>query len=294
MGRARVSWQAGRTGRALGTTVLAAGTGLLVGTGCGRIDGLEMVTPQGGAIRNLFVLEIVLATLVVGAVATVLAVALVRFRDRPDAPEPPQIHGNTKLELAWTAAPALLLVVLFVLTVRTMATVEAVAPERAAGAGDRLTSGGGSSSTRTSAIVTANELHVPVGAAGLAGPDVGGRGPQLLGPAVRLEEGQHAEPRHADPRPGRPAGRLRRRLHRVLRRPARLDAGPGRGRRRRRSSRPGSPGTSSRPRRTASRGQQVFQQQHLRQLPRDPGRSAGRGSGRTCRTSAAGRRSARA
>ena len=162
MGRSRVSWQAGRTGRALGTTVLVAAVGLVAGTGCGRIDGFETVTPQGGAIRTLFVLEIVLATLVVGAVATVLAFALVRFRDRPGAPEPPQIHGNTKLELAWTAVPALLLVGLYVLTVQTMATVEAEVP----------------SALRVRVIahqwwwefeypelgiVTANELQVPVG-----------------------------------------------------------------------------------------------------------------------------------
>jgi cytochrome c oxidase subunit II len=135
---------------------------LVTGTGCGRIDGFATVTPQGGAIVNLFILEIVLATLVVVAVAAAVFYAMVRFRDRPGAPEPPQIHGNTKLELAWTAAPALLLVVLYVLTVRTMATVEAEVP----------------SALRVRVIahqwwwefeypdlgiVTANELHLPVG-----------------------------------------------------------------------------------------------------------------------------------
>jgi cytochrome c oxidase subunit II len=160
--RSRVSWQTGRSGWVLGTTVLAAGAGLLGGTGCGRIDGFSPVTPQGGAIVSLFTLEIVLASLVVGAVAAAVAYALVRFRDRPGAPEPPQIHGNTRLELAWTAAPALLLLVLYVLTVRTMATVEAEVPSALR--------------VRVVAhqwwweleypdlgIVTANELHVPVG-----------------------------------------------------------------------------------------------------------------------------------
>lgn len=162
MGRSHVSWRAGRPGRTLGTTLLAAGTGLFTGTGCGRIDGFSPVTPQGGAIAGLFILEIVLASLVCVAVAAAVLYATVRFRDRPGAPEPPQIHGNTKLELAWTAAPALLLVVLYVLTVRTMATVEAEAPSALR--------------VRVVAhqwwwefeypdlgIVTANELHVPVG-----------------------------------------------------------------------------------------------------------------------------------
>jgi len=121
----RLSQQAGRKGRAPRTTPLLAGSVLMAGTGCGRIDAFATVTPQGGAIVNLFILEIVLATLVVGAVAAAVFYAMVRFRDRPGSTEPPQIHGNAKLELAWTAAPALLLVVLYILTVRTMATVEA-------------------------------------------------------------------------------------------------------------------------------------------------------------------------
>jgi cytochrome c oxidase subunit 2 len=118
----RNSRMAARTGAPLR---VATTVSLLLVSGCGRIDGFTPVTPQGSAIVNLFVLEIVLATLVVAAVAGAVWYATVRFRDRPGAAEPPQIHGNTKLELAWTAAPALLLLVLYVLTVRTMATVEA-------------------------------------------------------------------------------------------------------------------------------------------------------------------------
>jgi cytochrome c oxidase subunit II len=139
------------------------GAGLLVaGTGCTRIDGFTPVTPQGGAIIALFAFELILAFLVAGGVAAAVCYAMVRFRDRPGALEPPQIHGNTRLEIAWTAAPVLLLALLFSLTVRTMSTVEAEA----------------SSALRVRVIghqwwweyqypdlgiVTANELHVPVG-----------------------------------------------------------------------------------------------------------------------------------
>jgi cytochrome c oxidase subunit 2 len=135
---------------------------LLAGTGCGRIDGMTPVTSQGGAVIDLFTLELILATLVSGAVAVAVFYAIFRFRDRPDAPEPAQIHGNTRLEIAWTVAPALLLLVLYILTVRTMATVEAEAPSAL--------------QVRVIAhqwwweyeypdlgIVTANELHLPVG-----------------------------------------------------------------------------------------------------------------------------------
>lgn len=119
MSRSRV---ARRTGQAGWAGALAS---LTLATGCNGIDAFKPVTPQGGAIVSLFVLEIVLATLVCLAVAAVAGYAMVRFRHRPGAPEPPQIHGNTNLELAWTAAPALLLAFLFFLTVRTMGTVEA-------------------------------------------------------------------------------------------------------------------------------------------------------------------------
>ena len=156
MCRTRVVRRTGRVSLTVGIS------GLVVGTGCGRIDGFATVTPQGGAIANLFYLEIVLASLVCLAVAAAVVFAMVRFRDRPGAPEPRQIHGNTRLEIAWTAAPALLLVMLYVLTVRTMATVETEVP----------------SALRVRVIahqwwwefeypelgiVTANELHLPVG-----------------------------------------------------------------------------------------------------------------------------------
>ena len=156
MRRSRISPQTGRAGLALAVATLA------VGTGCGRLDAFSPVSPQGGAIVNLFILEIVLATLVCAAVAAVAIYAMVRFRDRPGAPEPAQIHGNTRLELAWTAAPALLLVFLYILTVRTMGIVEAQPADQL-----RI---------RVIAhqwwwefeypelgIVTANELQVPVG-----------------------------------------------------------------------------------------------------------------------------------
>ena len=162
MGRSRVSRRAGRTGRALGTTVPAAGAALLAGTGCRQLDGFATVTPQGGAIVELFVLELVLAALVVAAVAVAACYAMVRFRDRPGSPEPPQIHGNTKLELAWTAAPVLLLAVLYVLTVRTMAAVDA---EPASALRVRVIAHQWWFEYQYPelGIVTANELHLPVG-----------------------------------------------------------------------------------------------------------------------------------
>ena len=53
-----------------------------------------------------------------------LLVTVFRFRNRP-ASEARQIHGNTKLEIAWTALPALILAILLGFTLRTMAAVRA-------------------------------------------------------------------------------------------------------------------------------------------------------------------------
>ena len=51
--------------------------------------------------------------------------ASVKFRDRPGREEPKQIHGNSVLELTWTAIPALILAVVAVPTVLTIFNVAA-------------------------------------------------------------------------------------------------------------------------------------------------------------------------
>jgi cytochrome c oxidase subunit 2 len=47
----------------------------------------------------------------------ILIAAIVRFRGRPGQGDPEQIHGNNKLEVAWTVAPALLLTAVAVPTI---------------------------------------------------------------------------------------------------------------------------------------------------------------------------------
>jgi cytochrome c oxidase subunit 2 len=125
-------------------------------------DSFVAVTPQGAAIANLFWLVLGLSALVFALVVGVLVVTLIRDRGRPGDPDPPQVHGNRRLEVAWTVLPALTLVVMFVLAVRTMQTVNAepAAPLRVQLIGHqwwwefRYPDLG---------VVTANELHVPAG-----------------------------------------------------------------------------------------------------------------------------------
>jgi cytochrome c oxidase subunit 2 len=105
---------------------LAAGAGLLLVlallTGCGALGGPQNTFAPNGDVadkqRDLFVLVSIIATVILIGVSAALVYIMVRYRRRSDDELPPkQIHGNTRLELAWTIAPALLLLGLAVPTV---------------------------------------------------------------------------------------------------------------------------------------------------------------------------------
>jgi cytochrome c oxidase subunit 2 len=53
-------------------------------------------------------------------VETALFVAILKFRDRPGAGDPKQVHGSTLLEISWTLAPAVVLIFIAVPTIRTI------------------------------------------------------------------------------------------------------------------------------------------------------------------------------
>ena len=55
-----------------------------------------------------------------------LVYAIFRFRGRPDDAEPRQIHGNTTVEIIWTAVPALILAAIAVPTVKGIFATAAV------------------------------------------------------------------------------------------------------------------------------------------------------------------------
>jgi cytochrome c oxidase subunit II len=126
------------------------------------MESFDPVTRQAVEITNLFNAELVVSALLLALVLSWLVLSLVRFRARPgDNTEPPQVHGNPRLELAWTIAPAMALGIVFIVVVLTMRSVEAVPS--------------GAQQVRVVGhqwwwefqypglgVVTANELHVPV------------------------------------------------------------------------------------------------------------------------------------
>jgi cytochrome c oxidase subunit 2 len=82
---------------------------------------LAFFTPQSGGspnanqIDSLYKITLYIALVIFVAVVGALCYALVRFRARKGA-VPAQIRGNTRLEAGWTAAAALILVALAVIT----------------------------------------------------------------------------------------------------------------------------------------------------------------------------------
>src|SRR5205814_5456310 len=61
-------------------------------------------------------------------VELLLLVAIVRFRHREGRPAPTPRHGHTLMEIAWTLAPAVILVFVAVPTVRTIFATAGEAP----------------------------------------------------------------------------------------------------------------------------------------------------------------------
>lgn len=85
-------------------------------------------TPQAQQITDLFWFTVVISASVFVLVEGLLIYSSLRFRRRAPVPsvEPPQIHGNTRLEMMWAIVPALILIGLFGASVRTMAALQEV------------------------------------------------------------------------------------------------------------------------------------------------------------------------
>jgi cytochrome c oxidase subunit 2 len=66
-------------------------------------------------------------TIVFVLVEALLLYVIVKFRRRPGQAEPKHVHGNTTLEVLWTAIPAVILVFIAVPTVRTIFRTQAKA-----------------------------------------------------------------------------------------------------------------------------------------------------------------------
>jgi cytochrome c oxidase subunit 2 len=80
-------------------------------------------SPQANEIDSLYKVELVIALIIFFAVEGAIAYAMIKFRKRKGA-VPAQIRGNTRLEVGWTAAAALILVGLAVFTFVKLSAIE--------------------------------------------------------------------------------------------------------------------------------------------------------------------------
>ena len=84
-------------------------------------------TDLGREIDFLWDRLLLLGTIVFILVEVVLIYVVFRYRRRENQGTPPQTHGSTKLEIAWTLIPAVILVFIAVPTVRTIFITQAQA-----------------------------------------------------------------------------------------------------------------------------------------------------------------------
>jgi cytochrome c oxidase subunit 2 len=117
----------------------------------------------GRAIDHLFTDIFWWAVVVFVLVETLLLVALVRFRHREGRAAPKPTHGHTALEIGWTLAPAVILVLVAVPTVRTIFATAGDAPPDALKVEVIGHQWWWEYKYPNLGVVTANEMHVPVG-----------------------------------------------------------------------------------------------------------------------------------
>lgn len=130
-------------------------------------------SPPAESIRQLAILVFVVSLFIFLIVEGVLFYALWRFRRKKDdtAAEPPQVYGSQPIEIAWTAAPALVVFVLVLVTTRTLWEVETNAPEPKANDQTTFVTVIGHQwwweyvyenyDGQPLGFITANELHIP-------------------------------------------------------------------------------------------------------------------------------------
>jgi cytochrome c oxidase subunit 2 len=153
--------------RLLPRTVLGLVAFALVSTGCASENApLDWLRPAGPIARDIGGLWTVVFWAAVGVfflVEGAIVYALIRFRRRRgDTEMPKQTHGNTPLEIGWTIIPALLLAAL---AVPTLSGIVALARERPNALRVDVTAHQWwwQYEYPEQKVVTANELHIPVG-----------------------------------------------------------------------------------------------------------------------------------
>ncbi len=127
-------------------------------------------SPTADDVHSLYKLVFWLSLIVFVGVQFAIVYTALRFRRTRNARRrPPQIHGNTRLEITWTVIPAVILLIILIPTITTLYDHDAAAAE-----GDLTIEVNGkqwwwevvygeNADGENLGIVTANEIRVPAG-----------------------------------------------------------------------------------------------------------------------------------
>lgn len=124
---------------------------------------LNPVSSSGDQIRDLFVIVTIIGAVVLLLVGGAITVFAIRYRGRPDTPDPRPGFGDRRVEVVWVTIPLLIVFVLFGLALRV---ARAVDPSTSGQAPDLIVIGHQwwwEVIYPSSGVVTANEIHIPTG-----------------------------------------------------------------------------------------------------------------------------------
>jgi len=138
-------------------------------------------SPGAESIRSLSVLVLAITGFIFIVVEGILIYAILRFRRRDSSgSEPPQVYGSKPIEIAWTAAPTLIVFVLVLVTTRTVWEVVPTPPPPRPDDRTLFVTVIGRQwwweyrydhyDGKELGFIAANELHVPAGANGVSRP----------------------------------------------------------------------------------------------------------------------------
>ncbi len=107
-------------------------------SGCGEEylqSTINPVTDYGEVSQRLYVQVFWWTMIILAVVWALMAYILIRFREKPGQERPKQIHGHMGLEIAWTIAPAIIVVAIVIPTIQGVFQLQTASGRRRSGGG---------------------------------------------------------------------------------------------------------------------------------------------------------------